>query len=450
MTATTDLLRGLPYFEELPHDLLIELASDVEEMDLPAGDTVISEGDIGDAMYIVLDGELEVSKQSEGREIVLNKVGPGEVLGEMALMEDSPRGATVKTTTPVRLLGIPVATFRNLTSDPKFLGSMLTTVIRRLRSTEATLRHEERMAALGRMAAQLMHELNNPAAAVSRSAEGLRDVYLKLGDAGAKLGGLAGSGSQAPTGEPPKSALERSDLEEEIGDWLTLQGVAEPYELAAAFVEGGWSVDGLEDMVSGLDQDSTAALLEWVGLRALAGQLLKEVHLGVGRISELVRVVKGYSFLDQAPIQEIDVRTGIDDTLILMRHKLDGVDVVTEYEEDLPEIEAPGRDLNQVWTNLIDNAADAMDGEGRLQITATSDDNSVTVTVTNTGPTIPPDVLPRVFDPFFTTKEPGKGTGLGLHTTYSVLSKMGGDIDVRSADGETAFTVTLPREATTG
>lgn len=444
MTDAGELLRSLPYFESLPDQQLEGLAIASEEVTFAPGDPVIREGEAGDAMYVVLEGELEVTKLSEGRQVVLNRVAPGEVQGEMALLEDSPRAATVTALTDARLLRVPVATFRDLVEDPRFLLSILKTVIRRLRSTEATLRHEERMAALGKMAAQLMHELNNPAAAVGRSAEALVEAYARLGDAAIRLAGVSIDRLTGPTGETPRSALAGAEREDELGEWLERLGVPAHWELAASLAGDRWTTQDLDLLVEAQSRQTAVALAEWVGLRSLAGQLIREVRVGASRISELVRVVKGYSFLDQAPIQEIDIRTGIDDTLLLLRHKLDGVDVLVDYADDLPAIEAPGRDLNQVWTNLIDNAAQALANTGELRIRAETVNDGVAVSIANTGPPIPDDVLPRIFDPFFTTKEPGAGTGLGLHTVHTIVNRIGGDVEVSSGDDGTVFTVTLP------
>lgn len=422
MTEIRPILATVPFFTHLDDQLLDDIAEGSVIVEVGPGSEIITEGAEADAMFVVLEGALEVSKLSEGRRVVLGEVGPGEVQGEMALLEDSPRGATVTSLTPARLLKVSAATFRDLVADPGFVLDMLRTVLTRLRATEATLRHEERMAALGKMAAQLMHELNNPAAAVGRSSQELVAAVTRLGEAGV-----------SPTGEPPTSPLKLAEKEEELGEWLSSRGVASPWELGASLAAAGYGVDDLE----GADAEQLALI---VTVKALAG----EVSIGAGRISELVRVVKGYSFVDQAPIQRVDVRDGLDDTLVLLRHKLADVEIKVDYSDDLGEIEAPGRDLNQVWTNLIDNAADAMPEGGSLRINASRDGDEIVVTVANTGDPIPPDVLPRIFDPFFTTKEPGKGTGLGLHTTHTIIHRMGGSIDVVSGPDETVFTVSFP------
>jgi signal transduction histidine kinase len=297
------------------------------------------------------------------------------------------------------------------------------------------------------MAAQLMHELNNPAAAVSRSMARAQTVYQELGDAAVKL---AGTGELMNRSIPPAQRtddldpLARSDLEEQTEAWLSELGVADPWELAPALVADGFSARVLEEATQGLTEETKKVFAHWLGLRCLASQLLNEARIAVGRISELVRVVKNYSYLDQAPIQEIDPTEGISDTLILLKHKLRGIEVVVDIDPDLPKIEASGRDLNQVWTNLIDNAADAMDGTGTLTIRATQEAGNVVVTITDTGSGIDRAVQERIFDPFFTTKAPGKGTGLGLHTVHTIVARSGGEISVESSSSGTTFRLRFP------
>jgi signal transduction histidine kinase len=240
------------------------------------------------------------------------------------------------------------------------------------------------------------------------------------------------------------SALQRAETQESVVAWLRDVGAAEPWELAPPLVAAGWNAESLQAALADSTPDVRPHLVRWLGLGAAIGQLLEDLGIGADRISELVRVVKEYSFLDQAPIQEIDPTDGIEDTLILLRHKLGDIEVILEFEDHLPTVEAAGRDLNQVWTNLIDNAADAMDGSGRLTITARREGGEVVVTVADTGPGIPGDSLARIFDPFFTTKEPGKGTGLGLHTVHNIVSRSGGEIRVHSDGSGTAFEVRLP------
>ncbi len=447
MTATKEILRGLPYFADLPDELLDAVCEASEQIDLEEGAVIISEGSASEEMYVVVEGELAVTKDTTAvKSVVLARLGPGEVVGEIALLDGAPRTATVSAGTPSRVIRIPADAFERLLSDANVVRRMFQTVTARLRGIEDTVRHEERMAALGRMAAQLMHELNNPAAAVGRSTLELRDVYRELSEEAAALASALGGEVELVNPEPPGrlSPLERGDAEESIALWLEDRGLDDAWELSPGLVDAGWTEAMLSEVLEPAADEVVPHWARWIALRATAQQLIGEISVAAGRVSELVRIVKEYSYLDQAPIQEIVPTAGIDDTLVLLKHKLREVEVVTDFPEDLAKVEAPGRDLNQVWTNLIDNAADAMEDGGTLTIVARNVDDLVRVTVSDTGAGMPEDVANRVFDPFFTTKEPGKGTGLGLHTVHTIVNRIGGDIRVDSSPAGTTFTVDIP------
>jgi len=270
---------------------------------------------------------------------------------------------------------------------------------------------------------------------------------VDLGDATVLLSGI-GELLSRPIPVPAKpdsmDPLARSALEDGVATWLEDLGVADAWEIAPALVEDGWDLELLDQTTDGLDPDTATKFMRWLGLRVLASQLINEVRIAAGRISELVRVVKNYSYLDQGPVQQINPTEGIRDTLILLKHKLRGIETVVDIEPDLPAIEASGRDLNQVWTNLIDNAADAMNGSGTLTIEAGRENGAVNVRISDTGPGIDPEVSQRIFDPFFTTKDPGQGTGLGLHTVHTIVTRSGGDISVESSSSGTTFTLSFP------
>ena len=445
--STASELRKLPYFDKLDDSVVEAVGAMSETLSVPAGTVLIEEGSTADQMYVILDGHLEVTKQNQGREVVLATLGPGNVVGEMALLDGAPRSATVRAAQDASLISVPQEAMEDLLSDPGLVRRMIQTVTSRLRDIEDTLRHEERMSALGRMAAQLMHELNNPAAAVGRSSQALAEVYQKLGEATMAVAG-SGADLEGRFDDPEKpesmSPLDRAEAESAVEEWLEGHQVSEPWRLAPALAADGWTVELLDDAVDGLTADQTADVAEWLGLRCLASQIIGEVQIGAGRISELVRVVKEYSFLDQAPVQVIDPTSGIGDTLILLKYKLRSIEVKTDFADDLHQVEASGRDLNQVWTNLIDNAADAMPDGGKLTITAVNDGNDVIISIADTGSGIDDATIERIFDPFFTTKEPGKGTGLGLHTVHTIVARAGGSISAES-NGGTTFVIRLPR-----
>ncbi len=446
--TSVESLRNLPYFEDLPDELLKRVAEVSEMLELEADRVIIEEGSESEEMYVVVEGELVVTKRTGDKEVTLAVLSPGEVVGEIALLDEAPRTATVTTTVPSTVLRVPAAAFGELLSDAQVVRRMFRTVTSRLRGIENTLRHEERMSALGKMAAQLMHELNNPAAAVGRSSGELERVYDLLSEEAAVLAQSVGGGVEVEAPEPPElSPLEMSELENTMADYLEDAAVPDPWDLAPGLVAAGWQPEILQSSLSGTEEELRPHLLRWIGLRATAGQLINEISMAAGRVSELVRVIKEYSYLDQAPVQEVSIADGIRDTLTLLKHKLKHVSVTTSFPDDLNRVEVPGRDLNQVWTNLIDNAADALSDGDTLTITARNEGDGVVVEVADSGSGIPDDIIDRVFDPFFTTKEPGKGTGLGLHTVHTIVSRMGGDIRVSSSSSGTIFTVQVPARA---
>jgi signal transduction histidine kinase len=330
---------------------------------------------------------------------------------------------------------------------------------------EVMLRQSEKLATLGKLSAGMAHELNNPAAATQRGAaqlqatvSHLQQSHLRLGqlsltdgqlDSLLALDRLAGQRARQPAG---LDSLTRSDREAALETWLDRHGFAQAWEVAPTLVDLGYEPAALERLAEDFVPMQYPAVIHWLSDTYTLYSLLEEIGQGAGRISELVKALKGYTYLDQAPVQTVDIHEGLDSTLVILRSKLKpGVTVHREYADDLPRIQALGSELNQVWTNLIDNAIDAMDGEGELTLRTHHDDRWVIVEVEDSGAGIPEEILPNVFDPFVTTKEPGSGTGLGLNISHNiVVQKHQGRMDVASEPGRTRFEVRIPIDCSPG
>ena len=430
-TAIAARLRETALFAGLEDEPLQRLVDLGEIGDLAPGEVLIREGDQADALYVVLDGELEVTKRTGSTEIPLALVGPGSLQGELAALEGGRRLASVRATGVAEVLRIPVDAIRELlAAGPDVALAVIRTAVGRLRAMESTLREREKLAALGTLAAGLAHELNNPAAAALRSVAALRNAVVAAESLRHPV-----PPPRPPEGTPPpRSALQRADRIAE------LEAIAGDAEGASALVDVGWTAEAL--------QAQPREAVRWLAADASVRVLLGELELALGRIGEIVSAVKGHSYLDQGPVQRADVRVGLQQTLVILRHRLRHVEMHTELADDLPEIEVLGSELNQVWTNIIDNAIDAMGGRGSLEIRAEpdarADGTGVLVEICDSGPGIPPESAQRIFEPFYTTKEPGRGTGLGLHISHTVVARHGGRIEVDSRPGRTCFSVSLP------
>lgn len=438
-------LRQVPLFTGLPDEDLRRLSEGLTDCFLGPGQPLFHEGDEGDKAYVITKGELEILKQSAGRDVRIAVSTKGDVVGEMALLTSETRSATARALTAVELVSIPKKCLDEVLATSAAANRALFDVfIARWREQESRVRQSERMAQLGVLTAGLAHEMNNPAAAVSAGAQKLSDAIATRVDAASVVP------EDVPIPEPSNAggylgALERADAEDAIGDLLDGLGVDGAWELSGTLVDAGFTVEDLAAVPAGHAKEVIAL----AAAEADLATLVSEVREGASRLSELVSALKSYSFLDQAPVQEVDVVKGIRDTLLILKPKTKDISIELDFPDDLPRITAYGSQLNQVWTNLIDNAADAIHASGVepawIRLAARHEDDAIIVTVANPGPPIPDDVIDRIFEAFFTTKEPGKGTGLGLDTAYSiVVTQHRGSLTVASDEDATVFTATLP------
>ncbi|MGH7450410.1 MAG: response regulator [bacterium] len=324
---------------------------------------------------------------------------------------------------------------------------------------EVMLRQSEKLATLGKLSAGMAHELNNPIAAVQRGAGHLRTAFTQLQQAHLRLGELSLSDEQLNTlltydqfareraAKPTDlDALIRCDCEERVTTWLEEHGIENAWGFAPALVNLGYDKSELEALANNFTAAQIPAVIAWLSSTYAIYSLLEEIGQGSGRVAEIVKALKAYTYLDQAPIQSVNVHEGLDNTLVMLRNKLKaGINVHRQYAENLPNIQAYGSELNQVWTNIIGNAVDAMQGHGELTLLTRQEEQWVVVEIEDNGPGIPEAVQAKIFDPFFTTKAPGKGTGLGLNISHNIIvQKHKGKIAVRSQPGKTCFEIRLP------
>jgi signal transduction histidine kinase len=440
-------LRSVSLFEKLPDTDLERLSASLTECVLDKGDTLFNEGDVGDKAYIITSGEIEILKAAADRQVRIAVLGEGIIIGEMALLTAERRNATARAASDVRLVSIPKEDFDHvLESSAPASRALFDVFLQRWREQEDRLRQSERMAQIGVLTAGLAHEMNNPAAAVTRGAEQLGPAIQRYVAAARDLP----PGAEAPFSlsdreRPTLSGMIRSDREADLEDALDDAGVPNSWEYTSSLVEAGFTADDMADVPS----EHAEAVIRLMAAEADAVSLRAEVDEGSKRLSELVGALKSYSFLDQAPVQEVDLPKGIEDTLLILKSKTRDITVDRDYAEGLPRITAYGSQLNQVWTNLIDNASDSLRDSGTespvITIKAIARDECIIVTIEDNGPGIPPEIKDRIFEAFYTTKEPGKGTGLGLDTVYSiVVNQHRGAIQVDSEPGSTRFTVKIP------
>ncbi|HLX75901.1 MAG TPA: ATP-binding protein [Terriglobales bacterium] len=455
MADQSELLR-IPTFANLPDEQISWFLSQAQEIHLKAGDIYARQGDPADAMFVILEGQFQWRGELGGETVVLaSKLG--DVTGVLPFSRMKQFTVTGRAITDGRILRFPASLFPDLIQRMPELARRLVGVMSdRIREITRIEQQRDRLAALGKLSAGLAHELNNPASAAKRATSQLRDVLKRIKDASHELGRRELTTAQkaeieklessfTQRDEPPPDALTISDLEGQIDSLLRSHGQNDLWQLAAELAQRGIKAEALEALFETLDADTARAALVRIAASVEIANLLKEIESSTSRISDLVGAIKEYTFMDQAPVQNVDIVKSLETTLTILNHKLKrGIVVQREYQRVPLLVNSFGSELNQVWTNLIDNAIDAMGGKGELRVRTYREDSCVVVEIADNGPGISPEIRAHIFEPFFTTKGVGEGTGLGLDTVQRIVKKHRGNVQVSSKPGDTRFQVWLP------
>ncbi len=456
-SSLIDDLRKIEVFADLPEEQLAWLVENLEERRFQPGEIMGQEGEPLDYLIVILEGEMRIQRGSGGDELIFRGFA-GQVTGLLPYSRLTHYGGTSRAVLPTRIVALHRSLFPEMLKRMPVLGQRLVSLMAdRIRETTRIETKRDKLIALGKLSAGLAHELNNPAAAAQRATASLRETLETVRDASIRLARHALSTEQREvithfereagkdTGTLPADPLAQSDREERVTTWLENRHMPDAWKIAPALADAGVDIPKLESLAAQVgDEVLCDALIRIASLITIA-RLINEIEISTKRISQLVQAIKEYSYMDQAAMQDVDVHQGLENTLTILHHRLKGgITVVREYDENLPKICAYGGELNQIWTNLISNAIEAMQGKGELRVRTGRDLDRVLVEIGDNGPGIPADVLPHIYEPFFTTKGVGEGTGLGLDTVCRIIRNHHGEIRVSSHPGDTRFQVYLP------
>ncbi|GAA3474709.1 ATP-binding protein [Nonomuraea roseola] len=466
-----DELRKLFLFERLTDEQLTLLATKGEVRGYERDEYVLRQGEPSEHFFVLIEGEVQMLTDTSAGPVSQPRTSqPGVYAGAVQayLGNRAPDvyQHSLRATAPSRMFVLPAKKFGYIVTEWFPMAfHLLEGMTYGGRAAREIIDRRQRLTALGTITAGLTHELNNPAAAAVRAVSELRTLIRA---SRIQLAGLAEDGiapqkllhliemadacAQAVGTLPPRSPMEISDAEDTIGDALEELGVEDAWELAPSLVNAGFTLETLAKIRTKVGDDHAGAALRWLSEATEISQMLGEVTEATERITSLLASAKQYSQMDRAPFSVVDVHELLDSTLAIFRGKIPpGISVVTDFDRSLPPIPAYGGELNQVWTNLIHNALDAMGEEGTLTVRTAHDEDEAIIEIGDTGPGVADEIKERIFEPFFTTKTVGKGTGLGLDISYRIVAgRHSGELKVRSLPGDTWFEVRLPLRETPG
>ena len=448
-------LRSVAAFSDLPDDQIEWFLGQIQEASVLPGEAFVHKGDPAEWMFIFLKGHFQWSGEFGG-DIVTLPARAGEVSGVLPFSRMKRFTVTGRALTDGRLGKFPVSHFPELIQKmPELTTRLVAIMSERIREGTRIEQLRDRSTSLGKLSAGLAHELNNPASAAKRAADQMGDTLKKMRKANSELWRLPVNDSDKVRIEEVETSLLQSravlldglalgELEERLNSILSSYGIADSWELSAGLAKCNMPPDTLISLLTNLDSRTARPALARIAASAELSILLGAVENSSDRISNLVRTVKEYTYMDQAPVQDIDVARNLETTLGTLAHILRrGIEVKRNYEPVPVLVSAVGTELSQVWTNLIENAIDAMPGQGELRLQTFREDNYAVIEIGDSGSGIPAEIKPYIFDPFFTTKDVGEGTGLGLTTVQTIVRKLGSNIQVTSKPGDTVFQVRL-------
>jgi signal transduction histidine kinase len=449
-------------FTDLSPEDLTWLAERMEDARFAAGDVLGRKGDPVSHLNVILEGEIQVEFPEEpGTPRFIAR--QGQITGALPFSRLKNYVGTTRVALPLHVLRLHMQYFPELIQRIPVLGYRLVAVMSdRIRETTRQETQRDKLMALGKLSAGLAHELNNPAAAAQRAAKSLKEAMDNVRDASLRLlqhplsqeqrqallqyeRDVTAAAAESNGSTADRDPLAVSDLEAELTECLEEHNVPEPWKIAGPLAEANADLEKMDELRKVVGDQVVVDALGRIAALLVVFSLIREIDNSTKRISDLVGAIKRYSYMDQAALQEVDVREDLDNTLKIFGHWLKkGITVTKQYEAELPRVCAYGSELNQVWTNLIDNAIDAIHGEGELRIRARRDLDAVVVEIGDNGPGIAPEIQSKIFDPFFTTKPVGEGTGLGLDTAMRIVHKHHGTIELKSKPGDTRFIVRVP------